>query len=123
MAFPDTITITINAVAKVLQRLDNGLAYSSEYRLRNANVDDFVMSIRNTSYTDKVTKRKIDRHSVELVHTVNAIAPSEIPTVRKVYLVLENQAVDTIVDPAKFAAGYVGFLTEANFTKLLNYES
>ncbi len=123
MAFPDTITITINAVPKVLLRLDNGQAYSSEYRLRNANVDEFLMTIRNTSYTDKVSKRRIDRHSVELVHTVLPVAPSEIPTVRKMYAVLENQAVDTVIDPAKFGAGYVGFLTEANLTKLINYES
>jgi hypothetical protein len=40
-----------------------------------------------------------------------------------VYTVLENQAVDTVIDPTKFAAGYAGFLTEANITKLVNYES
>lgn len=122
MAFPDTITITINAVAKVLQRIREE-GYTSEYRLRNANVDEFVMFIRNSSYTDKVSKRRIDRHSIELTHTVHPVAPSETPTVRKVYTVLEHQAVDTIVDPSKFAAGYAGFLTEANFTKLVNYES
>lgn len=123
MAFPDTITVTINAVAKVLTRVRGGDNYSSEYRLRNANVDEFRMFIRNTSYTDKVTKRVVDRHAVELTHIVFPVAPSEIPTVRKVYTVLENQAVDTIVDPTKFAAGFVGFLTEANITKLVNFES
>jgi hypothetical protein len=122
MAFPDTITFTINAVAKTLTRVkDDG--YSSEYRLRNANVEDFLSTIRNSSYTDKVTGRKVDRHSVELVHTVYAVAPATIPTIRKSYFVLENQAVDTIVDPAKFAVGLVGFLTEANITKLVNFES
>lgn len=122
MAFPETITITINAVAKVLTRLrDDG--FTSEYRLRNANIDEYRLFIRNTSYTDKVTKRVIDRHAVELQHKVLAVAPSEIPTVRKVYIVLENQEVDTIVDPVKFAAGFVGFITEPNLTKLVNYES
>lgn len=122
MAFPDTVTITINTVAKALIRIrDDG--YSSEYRLRNGSVEEFRMFIRNTSYTDKQTKRQVDRHAVELQHIVFPIAPAEIPTVRKVYTVLENQAVDTIVDPVKFAAGFGGFLTEANLTKLVNYES
>lgn len=122
MAFPDTITITINAVAKVLTRIrdDN---YGSEYRLRNANVDEFRLLIKNSSYTDKVTKSIIDRHSVELTHTVHPVAPAVTPTVRKTYLVLENQAQDTIVDPAKFTVGFTGFLTEANITKLINFES
>lgn len=122
MAFPDTITITINSVAKVLTRIkDDG--YSSEYRLRNAAVDEFRLLIKNSTYLDKATRRNVDRHSIELTHTVLAVAPSEIPTIRKMYAVLENQSVDTIVDPAKFGAGFVAFLTEANLTKLLNYES
>jgi hypothetical protein len=122
MAFPATITITIDSEAKVLNRIRSD-DYSSEYRLRNANVDHFAMFIRNTSYTDKVTKRLVDRHSVELVHTILPVAPSEVSTVRKVYTVLENQQVDTIVGPVKFAVGYAGFLTEANFTSLVNYDS
>lgn len=122
MAFSDTLTITINTVAKTLIRIkDDG--YSSEYRLRNANVEEFRLFIRNTSYQDKLTKRTVDRHSVELQHVIFPVAPAEIPTVRKVYTVLENQNVDTIVDPVKFAAGFTGFLTEANLTKLVNYES
>lgn len=122
MAFPDTITITINAVAKVLTKLRSD-DYASEYRLRTAGVDEFRFFIRNSSYRDKATGRMVDRHSVELQQTILPTAPSEIPTVRKTYLVLENQQVDSIVDPAKFGVGFVGFLTEPNFTKLLNYES
>jgi hypothetical protein len=122
MAFPDTITITINAVAKVLNRIkDDG--YGSEYRLRNANVEEHRVLIRNSSYTEKSTGRVVDRHSVELTHTVYPVAPATIPTIRKAYFVLENQAVDTIVDPTKFGFGLAGFITEANLTKLVNYES
>lgn len=122
MAFPDTITITINAVPKTLTRIkDDG--YGSEYRVRNSNVDEFLLTIKNSSYTDRATKRLVDRHSVELKHTVLPVAPSEIPTIRKTYLVLENQSVDTIVDPTKFTLGFVGFFSEANITKLVNFES
>lgn len=122
MAFPDTITITVNAVAKTLTRIkDDG--YGSEYRLRNANVEEFRLTIKNASYTDRATKRLVDRHSVEFLHTVYPVLPSEIPTVRKSYLVLENQSVDTIIEPTKFALGFVGFFTEPNITKLVNFES
>jgi hypothetical protein len=122
MAFPDTITITINSVATILNRIkdDN---YGSEYWKRNANVDEMLLTIKNSSYTDKVTKRVVDRHSVELRHTINPVAPETVPTVRKSYLVLENQAFDTVVDPVKFTAGLVAFLTEANITKLVNFEA
>lgn len=122
MAFPDTVTITINTVAKVLTKVRSD-DYSSEYRLRTAGVDEFRFFIRNSSYRDKTTGRMVDRHSVELTQTILPVAPSEIPTVRKMYNVLENQQVDTIADPAKFGVGFVGFLTEANITKLLNFES
>lgn len=122
MAFPETITITINAVAKVLNRIRD-VDYGSEYRFRNANVESFKLLIKNSTYVDKTTKRSVDRHSVELTHTVNPVSPETIPTIRKSYLVLENQQVDTIVDPTKFALGLIGFMTEANITKLVNFES
>lgn len=122
MAFPDTITITINAVARVLTRVrDDG--YSSEYRLRIAGTDEFRMFIRNTSYTDKTTKREVDRHAVEFQHTVLPVAPATVPTVRKIYTVLENQQLDTLIDPVKMAVGALAFLTEANLTKIINFES
>ncbi len=122
MAFPDTITITINAVAKVLTKVKEQ-DYSSEYRLRTAGVDEFRLNIRHSSFKDKTSGRMIDRHSVELAQTILPVAPSEIPMTRKSYLVLENQQLDTIVDPVKFAFGHVAFFTEPNLTKLVNFES
>jgi hypothetical protein len=120
--FSDTITITINAVAKVLNRVNQD-SYGSEYYLRDAN-GSFRLKLRNTSYTDKTRGGvKIDRHNIELVETVFAVAPAVINTVRKYYSVLENDQADSIVSSAKFAAGVTGFQTEANFTKLLNWES
>lgn len=119
--FADTITITINSVAKVLNRINQD-GYSSEYYLRSAN-DEFRLKIRNSSYTDKARGIKVDRHNVELVHTVFPVAPATISIVRKFYSVQENDAVDVVIDNAKFGAGTAAFLTEANITKLLNWES
>jgi hypothetical protein len=120
--FSDTLTITINAVPKVLNRINQD-GYGSEYFLRET-TGSFCLKLRNTSYTDK--KRGsilVDRHNIELVETVFAVAPATNNTIRKYYSVLENDQADSIVSSAKFAAGVTAFQTEANFTKLLNRES
>lgn len=72
--FADTITVTINAVAKVLTRINQD-NYCSEYVLRGA-TEQFVLNIRNTKYTDKVRQVEVHRHNFELVHTVYPVAPS-----------------------------------------------
>lgn len=119
--FADPTTLTVNAVAKNLIRINQD-KYSSEYLLRNA-LDEYRLFLRNTSYTDKKRAVLIDRHNVEFVHTVYPVAPATLSTVRKAYVVIENQQGDTIVDPVKVAAALFVFLSEANITKLMNLES
>nr|UJQ85484.1 MAG: hypothetical protein 2 [Leviviridae sp.] len=119
--FADTITVTINAVAKVLTRINQD-SYGSEYYLKSA-TDDFRLRLRNTSYQDRVRGIKVDRHNIELVHQVFAVAPATIPTIRKYYSVLENDATDDNAAVGKFSAGISAFQTEANYLKLLNWES
>jgi len=121
MAFPDTVTVTINSVAKVLNRINQD-QYSSEYFLRGTS-DEFRLKLRNTSYTNSATGKVTDRHNVELVQTVYAVAPATVPTIRKAYSVLENERVDGLTEPLNFALGFVAFHSSANITKLLNYES
>lgn len=120
--FADTITITINSVAKVLNRIsDDG--YTSEYYLRGT-LDEFRMKIRHSSYTDKTRNgKKVDRHNVELVQTVFPVAPATVSTIRKCYTVLECDSTDGITDPLNFALGSVAFLNSGNVTKLINWES
>jgi hypothetical protein len=68
----------------------------------------------------------VDRHNVEITHTVFPVAPSTLAIVRKFYIVLENQQGDTLADPVKMAAGLCAWLTastNANLTKLVNFES
>lgn len=120
--FADTITITINAVAKVLNRVNQD-GYGSEYFLRES-LGQFRLKLRNSTYSDKTRGGiKVDRHNIELVETVFPVAPATIGTVRKYYSVLENDQTDTVVASAKFGAGVTGFQTEANLTKMLNWES
>lgn len=124
MSFADPLVITINGVAKSLTRIDDG-KYSSEYLLREA-TGEYRLAIRNSSYVDKKRGVTIDRHNVELTHTVFPVAPSLTSTVRKTYAVIENQQGDTLSDPAHIANGMFNMLiasSNANITKLFNMES
>lgn len=120
MAFADTITITINSVAKTLTRINQD-GYSSEYFLRGS-TDEFRLKIRNSSYVSKTSGKTVDRHNVEFTQVV--YATSTVPQInRKAYAVLENERNDGVTDPLNFDLGYIAFFTSANITKLLNYES
>lgn len=122
--FADPQTLTVNAVAKALVKIASGNG-TSEYLLRSA-TDEFRLNIRNTTYTDKKRLVKIDRHNIEFVHTVFPVAPATLSTVRKTYVVIENQQGDTLTDPVNVASALLAWATassNANLTKLMNYES
>lgn len=119
--FADPLTVTINSVAHNLVRINQD-KYSSEYLLRYA-TDEYKLNIRNTSYTDKKRGVSIDRHNIELVHTVFPVAPATRSTVRKTYAVIENQQGDTLVDPRNTALGLFAVLTAGNIDKMMNFES
>lgn len=119
--FADPSVVTINAVAKNLVRINQD-QYSSEYMLRSS-TNEYRLSIRNTSYLDKKRGVMIDRHNFELKETVFPVAPATLSVVRKTYVVIENQQGDTLTDPTKHAVGLLAFLTEANITKAMNFES
>jgi hypothetical protein len=118
--FADPSVVTINAVAKNLVRINQD-QYSSEYMLRSA-TDEYRLRIRNTSRTEKVTNLKIDRHNVELIHSVFATSTAPAYT-RKVYTVIENQQGDTLTDPRNVALGLFAFLSSAKIDQLMNFES
>ncbi len=124
MAFADTITITVNSVAKVLIRVNSGQDFASEYRLRET-TGEYRLRIRHSSFNDKVLRPgvTINRHNVELLYTIFPVAPATIPTVRKAYAVLEESAADDTTAVNQLDVGFVGFFTSGNITKLLNYES
>lgn len=118
--FTEPLTLTVNSVAKVLNRIGNG-----QYMLRSA-TDEYLLNIRNSSYTDKKRGVLIDRHNVEFVHTVFPVAPATLSTVRKTYCVIENQRGDTLADPTYVASALFAWLTasaNANILKLMNLES
>jgi hypothetical protein len=120
--FSDTLTITINSVAKVLTRINQD-GYSSEYHLRET-TGSFTLRIRNTSFSDKARGGVVvERHNVELTELVYPVAPATVSLKRKAYFVLENDQVDSVTASLNFDLGFLAFGTSANVTKLLNKES
>lgn len=119
--FDSTITVTINSVAKVLNRISSD-GYTSEYLLREA-TGDFRLKIRHTSYKRKQNGVQVDRHSVELVETVYPVTLGEPSRTRKAYAVIEVDQGDTTTAAEKFSSGFMAFHNSGNLTKLINWES
>lgn len=120
--FTDPLVITINAVAKNLIRINQD-GYSSEYLLKEA-TGEYRVKLRNSSWTDKTRGgKKVDRHNVELIYTIYPVSPAIYPTIRKDYHVFEMDVGDDAALTAKLVAGLSAFVTEANATKMLNFES
>lgn len=119
--FADTLTITINSVAKTLQRIKDNDAMSS-YRLRESD-GEYNLTIRQSSYTKKGSVVPIERHAVELTHTLYPVSPATIGIVRKQYTVLENEARDATAAVQKFSSGAAAFINDANALKLINGEN
>lgn len=71
MAFGATITVTVNAVAKVLNRINQD-NYGSEYYLRSS-TDEYRLKIRHSKESPQSDGRYFDRHNIELTHTVYAV--------------------------------------------------
>lgn len=118
--FAATITVTIDSVAKVLNRISDG-NYSSEYLLRET-TSEFRMKIRHSSYIRKKTGRPVHRHACELTQLVFG-TDTDAEIERKFYFVMENDHADPSTDTLNFGVGMVGFATSGNLTKLIGWES
>lgn len=121
----DPTVLTINGVAKSLVRVNQD-GYSSEYLLREA-LGEYRLKVRNTPAAfNKRLGVTMERHNVELTHTLYPVLPATVGVTRKVYLTIENQQGDTLVDPMYETAALCVWLTansSANVTKMLNSES
>lgn len=120
--FPDTVTVTVNAIAKVLTRINQD-GYTSEYILRTS-TNEYRLKLRNTFYMDKTRGgRRVDRHNVEFIETVFPVAPALVATIRKVYTVIENDQQDDSVQVSYHAAGLNAWLGQPTILRLTNWES
>jgi hypothetical protein len=122
--FADPQTVTVNAVARTLIRINQD-QYSSEWLLRS-NLDEFRMYIRNSTRTDKTRGVAIDRHNIELRWTIFPVAPATRSFIRRTTITVENEQGDTLTDPVGVAVGLCNYLSAssgANVTKMVNFES
>lgn len=78
MAFGSTLTLTVNAVAKVLNRINQD-NYGSEYYLRGT-TDEFRVKIRHSKEAPEKDGRQKDRHAIEFYHTVFATSTTPVVT-------------------------------------------
>jgi hypothetical protein len=116
MAFANPLVITVNAVAKTLQKINQD-SYGSEYYLREA-TQDFRVKIRHTLEKATTLTGQVHRSNVDFTQTVFGVAGAA-DNVRQVYIVLRNGKND---DAA--AVGYLGsalsaLMVQARFEDLV----
>lgn len=116
----DTITITHNAVARVLVK-NNQDNYSSEYLLRTA-TDEFQLFVRHARETAKAGVVPFERHNIEFVHTKFATLTTVEQQQRATYTVRCRRG-DDPAEALLTAKAINGWLTDANVTKLIAWES
>jgi hypothetical protein len=118
--FGDTLAITINSVAKTLNKINQD-GYAAEYLLKE-DVGEYRLKITHKSFKD-ASGKVTSRHFVDFTHSVYPVAPATLSTTRHAYVVLEDQQGDLSADFLKFALGFMAFFTNANNAKLVNWES
>jgi len=121
MAFGATATITVNAVAKVLNRINQD-NYGSEYYLRTS-TEVYRMKIRHSKESPRSDGSVFDRHNVEITHTILATGGS--PEVTRVNSYTNRTlASDDIVESGYLFAGFVDYLDNATVQdNLLTWQS
>lgn len=73
--FGDSITITVNAEAKALKKINQD-SYSSEYLLRET-TGEFRLRVRHSKEKAQLRGEPMDRHNVELTRTVFGVSPDD----------------------------------------------
>ncbi len=110
MAFGTTATITVNAVAKVLNRINQD-NYGSEYFLRTT-TESYRMKIRHSKMSPEKSGIVRDQHNIEVTHTVFGIAGAA-DTVRQSYIVTRLAENDDVTQAGYVLAGFVDYIDSA----------
>lgn len=117
----DTVSITVNAVAKTLAKINQD-GYSSEYYLREA-TQEFRLKVRHSKDRPNGKGVQVDRHNVELTQTIYPDASGLGGKTRRVYGVITNEFSDDAVALGYLQSALNGFMTAANVSKFANWES
>jgi len=107
MAFGATLTITINAVAIIMNRINQD-NYGSEYYLHTA-LSDYRVKIRHTKEPATKAGVIVDRHNVDFTQTI--FATLTVPQiVRNVFLVGRYQTTDDLTAEFQFMDGFFSYV-------------
>ncbi|UJQ85339.1 MAG: putative coat protein [Leviviridae sp.] len=124
--FTDPQTITLDGAggtAKALVKINQD-SYGSEYFLQDAGgLSEFRMKVRHTKETVKNGANPVDRHNVEITQYVYPTTAVPLGRTRQIYVVLRNEPGDDLSLVNDLAESLPYWLTEANITKLLAWES
>lgn len=108
MAFGATLTITVNAVAKVLNRINQD-NYGSEYLFRGT-TEEYRVQIRHNKESNVPGVTRKDRHFVKVIHTVFAV-PGVSPQIdRELYIVARVPYDDNLTNAGYLFAGFIDYL-------------
>lgn len=108
MAFGATLTVTVNAVAKVLNRINQD-NYGSEYLLRSA-TDEYRVKIRHSKESAVAGKTQKDRHYVQIIHKVFAVVGVSPEIERDLYMVIRTEYNDNLTTYGYLFAGIIDYL-------------
>jgi len=111
MAFGATISITINAIAKVLNRINQD-NYGSEFYLRETLVS-YRLKIRHSKVKASVEKPYVqDRHNAELV--ITTFATSTVPQKASTYYTVMQVPEDAVMATASLEGqGFGSYIMNA----------
>lgn len=122
MAFGSTITLTVNSVAKVLNRINQD-NYGSEYYLRNGSTDSYRVQIRHSQESPLPDGHRNDRHNVTITHVVFGTAPAPDVT-RQVTFTARVKDNDSLTDMGYLFDAAVNYMDSATVQgDLLTWQS
>lgn len=116
----DTITITRNAVANVLVKINQD-NYTSIYLLRTA-TEEFRLNVRHAVETAKAGVTPLERHNIEYIHTTFATTTLDERKEIATFTMRSPRASDP-AEAVKTAKALTAWLTDANLAKLGAWES
>ena len=116
----DTITVTVNAVAKILTKINQD-GYSAEYLLRES-TGKYSLKVRHSKDKATATGVQYDRHAVDFTYTI--FASGSVPEYyRRCYITIVNSSTDDATQVGYIVTGIEAYLNAANTTKVVGWES
>jgi hypothetical protein len=119
MAFANPLVISVNAVNKSLQKINQD-SYGSEYFLREA-TQSFRAKIRHSRDNSSTGTGRIHRANVVITQTVFSVTPGVPDNVREVSLTLRSGDADSATDNGYLGAALSGLMVAARYEDLVGW--